>query len=179
MAKIKRVDQKAVNNRNRVKKYRNIRRLKRLHEKNIHEQSNKIISENNAVSGNHSGDLTHQNLSNDDIPTEIKNKIRYWTLSHRITRTALNELLSILSFSGFSFLPRDSRTLMCTPISVPIKILSVGKLWYNGIRNCLQNIFDGIQQDIEITLDFNFDGILVANSANAHFWPMLSSIQGK
>lgn len=93
---------------------------------------------------------------------EIKDKIRYWILHHRIAKTAVNDLLSILLSAGLSFLPRDSRTLMKTPINLPIDTLSNGKMWYCGIKKCLEHVLAGMQRNLAVTLDFNFDGVPIA-----------------
>ena len=82
---------------------------------------------------------------------------------------ALNDLLSILVVYGFSFSPKDSRTLMKTPVNVDIRELSKGKLWYYGIKSHLQLIFQNICSDIKLTLDFNFDGVELFNSSKKCF----------
>lgn len=123
-------------------------------------------------------------MENSNCPTqnserEIKNQIRLWANEHRITHASLNQLLTTLRFAGFTFLPKDSRTLLGTPVTVPIKILTKGTIWYNGIEKCSRNEFSGIQKNMSITLDFNFDGAPVGDSSTKEFWPILSSVRGK
>lgn len=180
MARVKCFSQKAVKTRARVKKHRYFQKLKAIHENKIYEQ---VYSNENAhidkVFGDCFAHSSIENLPTVDKSTEIKDKIKYWAVNHRISKTALNDLLAILIFAGFSFLPRDSRTLMGTATNVPIKMLSNGKMWYCGIKKCLEHVFNGIRRNISIFLDFNFDGLPIAKSSNKQFWPILSSIRGK
>lgn len=178
MARIKSFDHKAIRNRARVKKHRYFRKLRLIHEKKINEQ---LHSEKNMLIDKVFDDCSGENedLSSPDKGEEIKDKIRYWAVQRGIAKTALNDLLSILIFGGFTFLPRDSRTLMSTPNTVPIEMLSNGKMWYCGITKCVKHVFSSIQRNVSITLDFNFDGLPIAKSSNKQFWPILSSISGK
>lgn len=86
---------------------------------------------------------------------EFKDKLRIWVKHRRIAGIAVNELLLILISAGFDFLPKDKRTLMSTPVIVPIDTLSNGKMWYFGIRKCLENVLADIRSSINITLDFH------------------------
>lgn len=174
MVRVKRFDRKSVKNRARVNKYRNAQKLRALHEKYILEQ---MYSEDNDGTADQS--FEHGvHIADIDKADDITNKLRYWAAYHRITKTSLNSLLSIMKFSGLSFLPKDGRTLMRTPVNVPISALSKGKLWYNGIRTCLEIVFAEAPRGCLITLDFNFDGLPIAKSSNTQFWPILSSISG-
>lgn len=176
MARVQRFDQKAANNRARIQRCRHLKKMKMIHEKEV----SKRLKSQNVADSETSGD-TEGNGATDvnlDKATEIKNKLRYWASSNRITTTAINELLSILKFAGFGFLPKDSRTLKCTPACVTMTSLSQGKIWYNGIEKCLKNTLAGLPRDISITLDFNFDGLPISKSSNMQFWPILSSIRG-
>lgn len=177
MARVKRFDERAVKNRNRVQRHRNLKKLRMIHEKEISERiSSKNMVDCEMLEDSKENNACHENV---DKATEIKDKLRFWALNHRITKVALNDLLSILIFAGFGFLPKDSRTLMGTPAKTPITPLSQGKMWYHGIQKCLENVFAGILRDISVTLDFNFDGLPISKSSNMQFWPILSSIRGK
>lgn len=113
-----------------------------------------------------------------DHMIDFKEQIKHWIVKHNITRRATNDLLSILISVGFDFLPKDSRTLLKTPVSVDIKKLSHGQLWYPGIEQYLENIFQHIQSDIVIHLDFNCDGVDLFESSKTNFWPIIASIRG-
>lgn len=171
MARIKYFDQKSIKNRARVKKHRYFQKIRTIHEENIYKKLHSNTS-------SHTDGVFNNSFEPSDKATEIKNKIIQWALHYRIARIAVNDLLSILLSAGLSFLPRDSRTLMATPANVKIDILSNGKMWYCGIKKCLEHALTGIQQSMSITLDFNFDGLPIAKSSNKQFWPILSSIRG-
>lgn len=135
-----------------------------------------IVIHNNSSCGSTDQTVTNEN---EDVTLDFKEKIMCWSVKHCITRRALNDLLSILVVYGFSFLPKDSRTLMKTPVNVDIRKLSKGKLWYYGIKSHLQLIFQNIRSDIKLTLDFNFDGVELFNSSKKCFWPIIASIRGE
>lgn len=175
MAVIKRFDQKAVNNRARVNRHRKLQKLKSIHEIYIRNQI--YPKEDVRIYGMVDEALNHS-LSETDTATEIAEKLRYWTVHHRITKSALNDLLVILILAGLTYLPKDGRTLMRTPKRVEISVLSKGKIWYYGLKNCLQNALAHISHAITITLNFNFDGLPIAKSSNVQFWPILSNIRG-
>lgn len=182
MAKRKRSDLKAENTRIRVKKFRDFQKIKLIHEKKIRE----IIYSNQNKEFESNFDSPHEQIDDFengvlrvDKTTEIKDKLIRWAINHRITKIATNELLNILKFAGLSFLPRDSRTLLGTPVNIPIIRLTNGKMWYNGVKTCLENVLSEISENTSITLDFNFDGAPISKSSNSQIWPILSSIRGK
>lgn len=166
-----------MNNRNRVRKHRNQHQSKKMHRDQINKRVKKIILEQNKCDETNNYEQINKQADR-DISSEFKVKLRIWVVNHRITQTALNDLLLILISAGFCFLPKDARTLMATPTNVPIDILSNGKLWFYGIRKCLENTFAEIRRSIEITLDFDFDGLPISKSSSKQFWPILSSIRG-
>lgn len=186
MARTVKNDRKSQQNRNRVRRYRRSKMLKARHEEYIHsrifddtqnqeENCENLFEDSESESiGGHVPYGDHV----EDRSTLISDKLRYWALYHRITKTALSDLLSILKYSGFNFLPKDARTLMRTPVHVPISTLSNGKLWYHGVKNCLETVLGKISDDISITLDWNFDGFPISKSSNTQFWPILTSIRG-
>lgn len=160
----------------RVRKHRFLKKLRSNHEKPILEYI-KLLRV-----GNNDDDALNKTCSpagDKHKWVEIEEKLKFWVAIHKLTRSAVNELLAILKFSGLNFLPCDSRTLMKTPVNVPIKDLSNGQLWYHGIENNLTNIFNGITKDLSITLDFNADGAPIAKSSNRQIWPILASMRRK
>lgn len=176
MGRVLRIDNKALKNRARVRKYRSWKKLKAIHEKYINDQISNEEEED--CSDEIVENISPNDGSNVDKATEISDKLKYWCVHHRITATAMNDLLAILQFVGLNFLPKDTRTLLGTPTNVPIQILTNGKLWYNGVKTCLENALDKISCNILITLDWNFDGLPIAKSSNMQFWPILASIRG-
>lgn len=161
-----------------------------------HRQKNKLMSEyENAVRSeiqkrnrdtrNHN---LHANEMQNGLPNEnstfnLENALQNWAFTHRVTHMAVKDLLSILNAAGVSpefgkLLPKDSRTLLKTPVHVDIKQLSHGKLWYHGVQTCLKKILKNVNRDVSATLNFNFDGVPLYESSNICFWPILSSIKG-
>lgn len=179
MTRVKKTDHKAVRARFRVQNRRNFIKLKAAHEKYILEQIVSKCNDSGVTSQTYGPDIHFDHLDKVDEGTEISNKLRYWAVHHRITKKALNDLLHILRGNGMTFLPKDSRTFMRTPVHVPISTLDKGKMWYNGVKNCLDKTLIGIPNDMSITLDWNVDGFPVAKSSNMQFWPILCSIRGR
>lgn len=186
MAKVKYYDAKSEMNRMRVRKCREKQKMKLLHEKEVQERIYAMI--NNDLYAYKRTPACSQNVQKENahIPTEtrkddtsyFRDKLKNWIVNHRISARAVNDLLAILIYAGFTFLPKDSRTLMRTPSNLSIQLLSKGKLWYYGIQKCMEDIFSKISRKILVTLDFNFDGFPVSKSSNSQFWPILSSIKG-
>lgn len=107
---------------------------------------------------------------------QLKNQLRNWASDHRISKNALNRLLSVLQSNGMSSLPRNYRTLQETPINIESAHAAGGQLWHNGLRNCIENIFASVSRDITFHLKFNIDGLPIYKSSKVNFWPILASI---
>lgn len=185
MAKIRVFSAKAQQNRNRTRKFRVKKRMLQNYEKSVRDEMQRKKSRD-------FDQMEYPNIIFDDIEetnetvngdydkmNNFKDSLKCWTVKHRITRMALNDLLSILIIAGFDFLPKDSRTLMKTPQNVDITNLSNGQLWYHGIKLYIDQLFRNISKDLTITLDFNFDGVPLFNSSKKCFWPIIASIRGK
>lgn len=160
------LNRKPIPNNIRVKMYRQRKKLKTelrsLERKNIamcHLEKEKI------------------NVDNENEST-LKSKLRDWVNSYRISKRAVDNLLSILKSSGINSLPKNHRTLLETPTDIKINELAGGKFWYNGIENSLKSIFSTLDSDISISLNFSVDGLPLYNSSKICFWPILASIHG-
>lgn len=172
MAKITKFDSKSVQNRECVKRHRQRKKLKLLYENEVQ----KIINANKKYTEKSSTDYIFEepNISREEIFTL---KLKKWAVKHRITAMAINDLLQILIFAGFNFLPKDSRTIMETPKNLNIKTLTHGRMWYHGLKTCLENVH--IYPNVSIlTLNWNFDGLPEFKSSDLQFWPILASIKG-
>lgn len=182
MANIRIFTKKAALDRNRARKYRLKLKLLKNYENLVRDEMNRRRIEENKQFDGANDIFTEQNENTRfdyDEMCDFKESLQCWTVKHRITRIALNDLLSILITAGFNFLPKDSRTLMKTPVTVPIKNLRKGQLWYHGIKVYIEQLFQQISSDLTITLDFNFDGQDPFNSSRTCFWPIIASIRGK
>ncbi|XP_055325814.1 uncharacterized protein LOC129579676 [Sitodiplosis mosellana] len=107
-----------------------------------------------------------------------KNNIRSWAIEYNIQNRALSALLKILITFGSRNLPSDSRSLLRTPRSIQIENTAGGQYWYNGIGNCLRNVFGKLNSNITLELNFNVDGLPLFKSSPVTFWPILANIHG-
>lgn len=109
----------------------------------------------------------------------LRDDLSNWANEYRISKRAINSLLSILKSSGMNSLPNDYRTLLQTPVNVEISNVAGGEFWYNGLEKSLRIIFATIDKDISIRLNFNIDGLPIYKSSKVTFHPILASIDGK
>jgi len=105
-----------------------------------------------------------------------------WALQNNITHSAVDGLLSILQPLHPS-LPKDARTLLCTPRTIELKKFSDNGMYYHfGLstailklyeRNCLNE-----QDDTKVlSVQVNIDGVPLFKSNNHAFWPILGILQ--
>lgn len=171
----------AKKSRERVTKHRRCKKLKKGYDDAVRNDiQRKLKMQQKQKSNNILNDDSPQYIEDlhHDEPFKFKEELKMWAVKHNITKRAINDLLQILVLSGFN-LPKDSRTLLETPTHVDIKQLSIGNLWYQGVVTCLSSVFQYLNRDISIRLDFNFDGVPLFDSSKKTFWPILSSIRGK
>lgn len=175
MARNNDVSVKAAKNRERVRKHREKKKPKNLHEKAVAIEFNRR---------QHADELMSID-NNDDRETEsnefvFENELRTWAANYYIPHRAVNALLGILHPAGFNALPKDSRTLMKTPTHVSIEVLTRGQIWYRGIGHCMQNVFKDFEfaPNTSMTFDINCDGQNLFNSATRSFWPIIIAVRG-
>lgn len=108
----------------------------------------------------------------------FEEKLRLWSCENRISKRAVDGLLSILISAGMKTLPKNHRTLQRTPTNIEIFEIAGSKLWHNGLTKCLKNVFSTLDRDIAIQLNFNIDGLPIYNSSKLCFYPILASIHG-
>jgi hypothetical protein len=116
---------------------------------------------------------------NDDDTDLLASKIANWALNENITMKALTSLLQILHPYHPS-LPRDPRTLLSTPKSVPVENLASGGVYYHfGIENCIKKLsqdgqtFSNLQNCDELSVQCNIDGLPLFKSTGLQMWPIL------
>lgn len=182
MGKVKYFDEKSEKNRARVRKCRELKKTRLNHENNVRKRM--YSKDDNFFDGISNNDRNECTGSNDEFydgskdDTGFETRLKFWATDHQISASAIGDLLKILISFGFTFLPKSSSTFMQTPCKTPIEELSNGRMWYNGVKNCLQRVLSNISRDLSLSLDFNVDGIPVFKSSNVQFWPILMSIQG-
>lgn len=119
-----------------------------------------------------------QDENNLNRNSDLKIKIRDWANVHRISKRAIDDLLSALISSGIDSVPRNHRTLQQTPTNVIISDVSGGKYWYNGLAKSIKQIFSSLDKNIRISLNFNVDGLPLYKSSPIAFYPILANIHG-
>lgn len=179
MGKIKQFNKKSEMNRIRVRNFRHRQKVKSSYEIQVREQISMLNIESNTVSTDPvNDDNCEKHAYETESTTIFKDKLKCWAVNHRISASAINDLLVILIFAGFTFLPKDSRTFMSTPSNLTIQVLNKGKFWYYGLQKCITDLFANLCRDITVTLDINVDGLPVSKSSNSQFWPILADIRG-
>lgn len=127
---------------------------------------------------------------NSDIPTysditqnsavHLCDKLRHWIVEYKISHNSSNALLNILKSEGMK-VPQDVRTLMKTPKTQEICLMSNGTYIHLGIENMLKpaleqyNINIGIS-DTNLKIGINIDGLPLVKSSKSQIWPILVSI---
>lgn len=109
----------------------------------------------------------------------LENQLVDWINEHRISKRAVNDLLSVLNAVGGQSLPKDYRTLLKTDTNIEIVSNAGGDYWYNGMKKCLTQIFSNLDRNLTIRLNFNIDGLPLYKSSKHTFYPILCSIHGK
>lgn len=118
------------------------------------------------------------NNANLDFYSDFNSWVCKWKATHNISGRAITDMLHFLS-KYHEKLPLDSRTILQTPKSSPIKVLGSGKFCYLGLQDALKT---RLHKDIEIlhnilSISFNIDGIPLFHSSNLQFWPILGLIK--
>ncbi|XP_065643005.1 uncharacterized protein LOC136074598 [Hydra vulgaris] len=98
-----------------------------------------------------------------------------WVVNAKLTRLSCNGLLALLRRYGCE-LPKDSRTLLQTPLAIQVQEKCGGQYIYFGLTKCLQNAINhDICSDV-LNLQINVDGIPLFRSSKRQFWPILSAV---
>lgn len=153
----------------------------------FHRSVSKILCERNQIvrqcmtsdQGDLSVNITTSSTNDIEKNDLFKEVLIDWINDNRISKRAVNQLLSIFNSFGIGELPKDYRTLLKTDINIEIIEISGGKLWYNGIRKCLLPIFRSLDRNLTISLKFNIDGLPLYKSSKQSFYPILASIHGE
>lgn len=163
---------KPISNKVRVRMHRERVRLRNLFSER---EEQAFLNSHNIVQ-----DEVNQNehSSDENIESTLTNKIRDWACVFRISKRAIDSLLAILISSGHDSLPKNHRTLQGTPTNIEINNVGGGQYWYNGLEKCLKRIFSKLDKNINISLNFNIDGLPLYKSSAITFYPILAAIHG-
>lgn len=107
-------------------------------------------------------------------PEDINQLLTDRVSSHRITRSATNDLLAILRKFHPS-LPKDARTLLGTQTNVEVRRFCGGDYYHFGILKYLRD-HASLTRSRDISLQINIDGLPLFNSTKSGFWPILGKV---
>ncbi|KAK3920781.1 50S ribosomal protein L10 [Frankliniella fusca] len=117
----------------------------------------------------------------EDLGVFVANTLRRWTLNKGpSSMRKLDELLLDLS-ARFPNLPLSYKTLLQTPVQVPLTQLNNGStLWYNGIRVNLDalDLREYVARNQTIKIDVNIDGLPISKTSPLKCWPILGRLAG-
>lgn len=133
---------------------------------------------NNRLNNNESSIQSDDDNNEQREEASFSMKLKIWAINHNITRSALSDLLKNLISIGLTWLPSDARTILNTPRNIEVTNEAGGKFWYRGIKYNLCRIFSKLTTDMNLTLNFNLDGIPLYRSSKQEFWPILGKIHG-
>ncbi|KAK3922330.1 hypothetical protein KUF71_011799 [Frankliniella fusca] len=116
--------------------------------------------------------------TNDSPESSLKAALIVWTLTHKIGRNDLTDLLHILRDHNHPNLPLSSKTLMKTPRSTVnfFTTLGAGLFWYYGILQCLfprlsTQYFEKLKNR-NFEIDMFVDGVSPYKSVKIVLWPI-------
>lgn len=121
-------------------------------------------------------DESVNDIENIDNDASFQEELRIWAITNNIRHTAINLLLKILKKRTKSCLPLDARTLLETPKDVVLTTLGRGIYWHQGLEVCLKYNLHDINKPLNISLNFNIDGLPIYKSSKNEFWPILFNI---
>lgn len=112
-----------------------------------------------------------------DIAYKFKCGLKNWAVTENVTQKQLRALLNVCNNSLPFSLPMEPSTLLKTPKPTITVLNDGGKYWHNGVDTGLQNTLKSVLHiPSKISLNINVDGIPIAKSSNAQFWPILGNI---
>lgn len=120
-----------------------------------------------------------ENTYDEIDPSVSKEDLRNWAIKHNINHAALYDLLHLLRRQN-KHLPKDPRTLLATPVDIPVESIAGGCYYYFGVQRSLSDLvsrlarIDGWDGVDELEMHINVDGIPLFKSAKATLWPILA-----
>lgn len=116
-------------------------------------------------------------LEEEDMACKFKSGWRLWAVQENVTQKQLRALLQVCNNTLPFRLPGEPSTLLQTT-KPKIRVLDgLSKYWHNGVEEGLKYT---LQQSKRIpstaSLNISVDGIPIAKSSNAQFWPILANV---
>jgi len=138
-----------------------------------------INFEENDLNENRESNINNNNICTyDESQNNIVSKMKEWATKHKITHSAINDLLITLK-PDYPELPYNVRTLLQTPRKITVKNVEPGIYYHFGLQQCIENLLSKthnslISNCIEILI--NIDGLPIAKSTSSQFYPILCCI---
>ncbi|KFB35658.1 transposase domain-containing protein [Anopheles sinensis] len=111
---------------------------------------------------------------------EARECFRVMAILKQVDQDTVEMMLAILRKKAPQFgMPKDPRTLVKTNRKATgIREVTGGKLWYNGLRHCLDVEFRNKDMSLvkELNLNFGYDGIPISESSSAVLWPLMVNV---
>lgn len=113
-----------------------------------------------------------------DIEAYLLNFLTEWGVRD-VSFKKMDKLLAGLRVI-FPGLPKSHKTIQ-TPRTVNIKEVGQGLMWYKSIKVNLDEILtdDYLQDNNQIVVDINIDGVQLYKSTDDQFWPILGCLKGE
>lgn len=124
----------------------------------------------------------HSETSFEHSETNISEKIHHWALKHKISHSALKDLLHIFSETDFlkaASLPKDPRTFLKTPRQVTLRNIMPGKYCHLGVQATIEEHFKLVKVTVpnnSIEISVNIDGLPISDSSSSQLYPILCVI---
>lgn len=123
----------------------------------------------------------NMDIDKENVEENLAAKLCDWALLFGISHMALSALLIILRiYLPVEQLPKDARTLLCTPRKTVIRKVTPGNYFHYGL---LKGITDELRSHTDhsgildkIYIDIGIDGLPIAKSSRSQLWPILGKI---
>ncbi|GBN87867.1 hypothetical protein AVEN_264493-1 [Araneus ventricosus] len=114
------------------------------------------------------------------LPSQTKNEklrddLKNWAVRFHISHVAISALLCILRMHKCFNLPCDPRTLLQTPLTVPVESVSSGLYSHIGLEYKLIKLWSKVTE----VVDSNYlmiDGLPLFTSSSQSFWPIMGFV---
>lgn len=113
-----------------------------------------------------------------DVEAYLLNFLREWGVRD-VSFKKMDKLLAGLRVI-FPGLPKSYKTIIRTPRTITIKEVGQGLMWYKSIKVNLDETLtdDYLQNNNEIIVNINIDGVQLYKSTDDQFWPILGCLNG-
>lgn len=139
-----------------------------------------INFEENDLNENRESNINNNNKCTcDELQNNIVSKMKEWATKHKITYSAINDLLITLKLD-YPELPSNVRSLLKTPRKITVKNIEPVIIYYHfRLQQCIENLLSKthnylISNCIKILI--NIDGLPIAKSTSNQFYIILCCI---